>query len=60
MFRLIWNPAVNAMCAIIDSMANEQLGEEALNGLQVCVGGERRRQGRKYLEGCKDCTVETT
>ena len=41
MFRLIWNLAVNAMCAIIDSMANEQLVEEALNWLQVCVrGGE--------------------
>ena len=35
MFRLIWGPAVNAMCAIVDCVSNEQLVTTALDGLQV-------------------------
>eukprot|EP00798_Chlamydomonas_sp_ICE-L_P006642 gene6642-3299_t len=35
MFRLIWNPAVTTICAIIDSISNEQLVHAALGGLEV-------------------------
>ena len=39
MFRLVWGPAVHALCSIVDNVNNEQLVEQALNGLQVGVGG---------------------
>ncbi len=35
MFRLIWGPAVHAMCAIVDNCTNEALIDSALEGLQV-------------------------
>ncbi|GLC38754.1 hypothetical protein PLESTM_000772100 [Pleodorina starrii] len=35
MFRLIWGPAVHAMCAIVDNCSNEALVSSALEGLQL-------------------------
>ncbi|EFJ51864.1 hypothetical protein VOLCADRAFT_87471 [Volvox carteri f. nagariensis] len=35
MFRLIWGPAVHAMCAIVDNCSNESLVSSALEGLQM-------------------------
>ncbi|GIL44250.1 hypothetical protein Vafri_1768 [Volvox africanus] len=35
MFRLIWGPAVHAMCAIVDNCSNEALVSSALEGLQM-------------------------
>ncbi|PNW80894.1 hypothetical protein CHLRE_07g334100v5 [Chlamydomonas reinhardtii] len=35
MFRLIWGPAVHAMCAIVDNCTNEALIGSALEGLQL-------------------------
>ncbi|KAG2488975.1 hypothetical protein HYH03_012417 [Edaphochlamys debaryana] len=35
MFRLIWGPAVHAMCAIVDNCSNEALIGSALEGLQL-------------------------
>lgn len=35
MFRLVWGPAVNAMCSIVDNVSVEPLVSTALDGLQV-------------------------
>lgn len=65
MFRLIWGPAVHAMCAIVDNCTNEALIDSALEGLQVssaclfCSAAQGRVWGvlvvkfTPSLHGCK-------
>ncbi|MEW5304445.1 MAG: hypothetical protein WDW36_007055 [Sanguina aurantia] len=35
MFRLMWGPAVHALCAIIDNVTNQSLVDDALGGLML-------------------------